>query len=144
MASGSWQEWSGGWRASDRSLGDGKWNKTTMEEEKTEPVRMERSEGVMDAVVNGRVTLPSLSGGHMERNGGSFDWVCLQPRSEYFCALTGKPMGDMESEYAKKSGPRRLYEGERLCVPRCDKLFPIKVQGQAGKLEAIMASLLQS
>ena len=42
------------------------------------------------------------------------------------CALTSKPLGDKESEYAKKSGPRRLHENERLGVRRFDTFFPIE------------------
>ena len=45
---------------------------------------------------------------------------------QYFCVLTGKPIGDSESEYAKKSGPRRLYQNPRLGVPRFDNIFSIK------------------
>ena len=42
------------------------------------------------------------------------------------CALTSKPLGDKESEYAKKSGPRRLHQNERLGVRRFDTFFPIE------------------
>ena len=45
---------------------------------------------------------------------------------KYFCALTGKPIDDKESEYAKKISPNRPIKGERLCVQRYNKFVSIK------------------
>ena len=79
-----------------------------MEEEKTEVVRMDRSEGVIKACGE-------------EKSDPSFfkTRLCLQPRR------TWKPTGDKESECAKKSGPSRLYENELFGVRRFDKFSPI-------------------
>ena len=57
MTAGSWQERSG-CRTSDSSWFERVWNKQwdKMEEERSELVTMERSEGVIEAVVNGRAT----------------------------------------------------------------------------------------
>ena len=48
----------------------------------------------------------------------------------YLCALTGKPTAEKDSEYAKKSSPRRLHVVGRLCVQRFNKRRA--AQGQAG------------
>ena len=45
---------------------------------------------------------------------------------ENLCAPTGKPIGDKDSEYVKKSNSNRLYMEGRLCMQRFKKYFPFR------------------
>ena len=94
-----------------------------MVEEKTEMVRMARSEVVVEAVVNGRMTPVIQEDTWNEEEEVMTGHVC-NLGGQYCCALTMKPISDKESEYAKKSRPRRLYQSERLGVRRLDKILP--------------------
>ena len=72
------------------SLAEGVWNKKRdeLEEEKSELVRTERSEGIMDVVVTGES--PPLSGEYVESRRRSNDWACLQPWREIFLLSRGQ------------------------------------------------------
>ena len=107
-----------------------------MVEDKTELVRLDRSEGVIDAVVHGRVEEDTWNEDEEVTTG-----LVYNLQRYYFCALTGEPIGDKESECAKKRGKTKLFSGERLCVRRYDKFFPTKQEKSFKDRRGIGASL---
>ena len=102
------QEWSG-WRTSDSSWSEGVWNEKwdKVDEEKSQLERLERSEGVIDAVVSWKVTRVFQEDTWNDDEKATIG-LLYNFGGTYFCAVTG----DKESEHAKNSGPRRLFQGE--------------------------------
>ena len=49
--------------------------------------------------------------------------IVHSPEGKHFSSLTRKLIGDKESEYASKRGPRRLHKKERLFVRRYSMFF---------------------